>query len=64
MQEKIKALYDRWQDYKSTAEQHEFVNILMKDSLIERAYRDLQSNWSDEHAEIFIRCLENMFKNN
>lgn len=62
MKERVEELYKKWQDYKETAEQHEFPVIFMQDIIIKRGYMDLQKNWDDEHAKIFIRAMEKTLK--
>jgi hypothetical protein len=55
LKKQVEEVYQKWQNYKETAEQHEFVTIFMRDQLIEAGYKDLQNNWNDEHAKSFIR---------
>lgn len=47
----------KFDEYKETAEQHEFVKLFMLDAKIVPAYNDLQKNYTEEHAEIFIRVM-------
>lgn len=65
MQEKMRRaqrLYDAFQRYKETAQQYEFFCIARLDSVINPAYADLQANYTDEHADIFINGLSKLCK--
>lgn len=55
--EYIDQLWQKFEDYKATAEQHEFVKLLMYDSQLIPRYKDLQTNWDTGHAEIFARVM-------
>ena len=55
--EKVDFLWNKFEEYKRIAEQHEFVRLFMCDSKLLPLYHDLQVNYSDEHAEIFIRVM-------
>lgn len=61
MKEKIAIMWEKYNNYKQTAEQHQFPTIFMYDMILEPRYKDLQENWSDEHAEIFIKGLNIAF---
>lgn len=58
LKQQVEEVYKEWQEYKDSAEQHEFCTIFMRDAIIESGYKDLQENWDDEHARIFIRGIE------
>ena len=58
----VEHLWKKFDEYKQRAEQHEFIRLFMLDSKLVPAYKDLQSNYNDEHAEMFIRCLSNVLK--
>ena len=58
----VEYLWKKFDEYKKTAEQHEFIRLFMLDSKLVPAYKDLQTNYNDEHAEIFIRGLSNVLK--
>lgn len=60
--EKVEALWNKFEQYKETAEQHEFLFLLMLDTRLALAYNDLKNNWNEEHADIFIRSMENVIK--
>jgi hypothetical protein len=60
--EKVEALWSKFEQYKETAEQHEFLFLLMLDKRLTLAYNDLKNNWNEEHADIFIRTMENVIK--
>jgi hypothetical protein len=57
--ERVEYLYNKYKQYKETAEQHEFPKLVVLDSLLIPAYNDLQKNWNEEHADSFIRGMEN-----
>ena len=56
--EEAKRLWDLLDKYKETAEQHEFVYLLMLDSQLVPAWNDLQKNPDEGHAEIFVRVMK------
>lgn len=58
--DKINRLWQLYNDYKETAEQHEFVRLFMLDARLIPAYNDLIAHYSEEHAEIFERVLRNV----
>lgn len=58
MKEEVESLWKKFNDYKETAEQHMFPLIASFDIFLTPAYKDLQKNWSDKHAEIFIRSMK------
>lgn len=60
--EKVEALWNKFEQYKETAEQHEFLFLLMLDKRLTLAYNDLKNNWNEDHADIFIRSMENVIK--
>ncbi len=53
----IDRLWQVYEEYKKTAEQHEFFKLFMLDSKLVPAYNDLKSNPSKEHSIIFLRCM-------
>ena len=55
----VKELWSKLEEYKENAEQHEFVKLMMLDSQLVPAYNDLINNYNEEHADIFIRVMEN-----
>ena len=61
MREQIAIMWEKYNNFKQTAEQHLFPTIFMCDMILEPRYKDLQENWSDEHAEIFIKGLNIAF---
>lgn len=58
--EQIENLWKKWTDFKETAEQHMFVSILMVDTKLTGAYNDLMNNWDENHADIFIKAMNNI----
>ena len=61
MREQIAIMWEKYNNFKQIAEQHQFPTIFMYDIILEQTYKDLQENWSDEHAEIFIKGLNIVF---
>lgn len=57
---KVEYLWKKFDEYKQKAEQHEFIRLFMLDSKLIPAYKYLQTNYNDEHAEMFIRGLSNV----
>ena len=55
--ERVEYLWKKFDKYKETAEQHEFVQLFILDAKLVPAYNDLQENYTEEHAEIFIRVM-------
>lgn len=55
--EKVDKLWEKYESYKDTAEQHEFPLLVMFDSLLVPAYKDLNENWNEQHADSFIRGM-------
>lgn len=58
--DEINRLWQLYNDYKETAEQHEFVRLFLLDTRLIPAYNDLTAHYSEEHAEIFERVLRNV----
>lgn len=56
--EEVNRYWDAFTKYKETAEQHEFLRLFMLDAKLVPAYNDLQKNYTEEHAEIFIRVMK------
>lgn len=59
-QEKVKALWKRYTDFKENAEQSEFPQLFAWDLFLAPAYKDLMDNWNEEHANVFINGIENV----
>lgn len=57
--EQCNELMKKYEDYKKTAEQHMFPLLLILDSKLVPAHRDLNENWSQKHGEIFVRSMKN-----
>lgn len=60
MTQEIQNLYNKFKAYTERAEQHEFVTLFLYDILFSSAYEDLQKNWNEEHANIFIKHISNV----
>ena len=63
MREQIAIMWEKYNNFKQTAEQYQFPTIFMYDMILEPIYNELQENWSDEHAEIFVKILYIVFNN-
>ena len=61
MKEEVEELWRRYNQFKETAEQHDFVKLIMFDAKLIPAYNDLQKNWSDDHAQKFINGMHIVF---
>lgn len=53
-------LMDCYNQYKETAEQHQFVQLLLYDTKLIPAHRDLNTNWNPEHGAVFVRAMKNI----
>lgn len=56
--EEVEQLWDKYNSYKETAEQHMFQYLIIFDVALIPAYNDLKENWDDEHADKFIKGME------
>lgn len=61
-QEQVDKIWATFENYKKTAEQHEFPTLLTIDIMFGPAYKDLQKNWSDEHADLFMKGMNMIFE--
>lgn len=57
--ELVETIWEKYNEYKETAEQHEFVQLFLFDSKLVPAYEDLKNNWNIDHANTFIRGMLN-----
>ena len=48
--------------FKETAEQHDFFSLFMLDVKLARMYNNLHVNWDENHALIFMQCMEKVAK--
>ncbi len=60
--EYVKYLWEVLNKYKETAEQHEFPKLMTVDIMFGPAYNDLQKNWDEKHAELFIKGMKMVFE--
>ena len=58
----VEYLWYKFAKYKETAGQHEFIKLFALDNKLFPLYHDLQVNYSDEHADIFIRVMTRVLK--
>lgn len=61
--DEIDRLWNLYEKYKETAEQHEFPLLFHYDLLLMPGYHDLKTNPSKEHEAVFKRALEHVLKN-
>ncbi len=60
LKKEVEIVWKKYEDYKENAEQNMFAQLYLYDMFLEPHYKDLQENWSDEHAETFIRGMKNV----
>lgn len=60
MRKQVEEVWKKYNDFKETAEQHDFVKLVMLDSKLIPAYNDLQKNWNEDHAQKFINGMKNV----
>lgn len=53
-------LMEKYNSYKKTAEQHQFLRLFMYDAKLIPAHKDLNTNWNPEHGAIFVRAMKNI----
>lgn len=51
-------LWEKFEKYKETAEQYEFLNLLVMDSKLKPAHEDLNKRWDPEHGKVFARTMK------
>lgn len=62
LKERISKIWERYEKYKDTAEQADFPILFLFDTCVVPEHDDLLENFSVEHAEIFIKNMEYIFK--
>lgn len=60
--ERCKSMWEQLNKFKDSAEQAQFPFLLMMDVQLVPAYEDLEKNWNEEHAEIFIKAMKQVFQ--
>ena len=63
MKEKCIEYWNKFTNYKETAEQYEFPTILMLDSYLTPRYNKLMKNFNDESANKFMEGMKIIFDN-
>ena len=63
MKDKCINYWNRFNEYKESAEQYEFIAILQLDLYLTPKYNELLSNFDEEEAEKFIKSMELIFDN-
>ena len=61
MKEQVEELWKKYNSFKETAEQHDFVKLIMFDMKLIPAYNDLKKNWNEDHAQKFINGMNIVF---
>ena len=61
MKEKVEEMWAKYNAFKETSEQHDFVKLIMFDMRLVPAYNDLQKNWDNNHAQTFINGMNIVF---
>lgn len=56
--EDVNEAWKKWEAYKETVKQHDFFNVFWKDIRLEAMYTSLQTDWNEDHAAIFLRCID------
>lgn len=59
--QEIEKMWQRYSQYKETAEQHEFVDLLIFDNYLIAQYEDIQRNYAEDRAKILIKNLKFVF---
>ena len=49
------AMWNKFEEIKRNAEQHQFAAILILDLQFAPLYTDLMKNWDEHHADLFIK---------
>ena len=60
--DEVNRLWAAFERYKETAQQHEFVRLLILDRQLIPRYEDLKAHYNEEHAQIFKRVMRNVLK--
>lgn len=58
----VNSLWDKYLNYKVTAEQHEFVQLFILDMKLVPMYNDLKAHYNEDHAKIFIKVMKQVLK--
>lgn len=53
----VEYLMSKYEGYKERAQQYEFVKLFYADMVIKPYYNDLKENYTEEHADIFIKHM-------
>ena len=60
--EEVNRYWYAFEEYKEIAQQHEFMQLFIWDTKLIPMYNDLQQNYTEEHAAIFIRVMKKVLK--
>lgn len=60
--EYIQELWAKFDKIKDEAEQYMFPELMFWDMKLTPLYNDLMENWDDDHAEVFMKGMNVMFK--
>ena len=56
--EDVEAAWKKWEAYKERIEQYQIIDTFFKDVRLEAMYTSLQTDWNEDHAAIFLRCID------
>lgn len=56
------SLWNKYINYKETAEQHEFFQLFILDMKLVPMYNDLKIHYNENHAKIFIKVMNRVLK--
>jgi hypothetical protein len=62
IKEQVEESMNKWNHFKESAEQHSFIGIMMWDKKLEAAYSDLNTNWDEHHADLFIKMIDKLMR--
>lgn len=52
--------WSNFEKYKETAEQHEFIKLIIADAKTKPLYDDLHANWNVHHAFVFLEWMQKL----
>lgn len=57
----VDAVWAKWEKFKETAEQHDFIAIFKCDVVLIPMRQNLSQNWDVDHAHTFLKCMNSVF---
>lgn len=58
LKQEVEKVWSAFNGFKENAEQHMFPKIFLFDLKMQSAYKDLQKNFDEKHASLFIRYMK------